>query len=124
MNLGLGKQESALLLTLLIEMPVAYGLVRFLPWWRMDGGRGAWDAAWSAAVASLITHSFAWRLAVFWTQKLGFWHSFWMVEAAVVMVEAMVMGWILRLPWWQAFLLSLLVNGVSAGIGLLIEGGL
>lgn len=107
-----GVQSMALFLTLLMEVPV---ILFFARRWGVSGKR----AFWAGVAMSSITHPIAWRAAdVFYTET-G-WLLVWgLIEASVVVVEAMLMRWWLRVSWRRAALLSLLANGFTALVGLL-----
>jgi hypothetical protein len=57
-------------------------------------------------------------LALFTYQNLL--PNFWLVEAAVVMVESVIIALLFRLPYRRAFLLALLANAFSAFAGVLL----
>lgn len=107
-----GVQSMALFLTLLMEVPV---ILFFARRWGLSGKR----AFWAGVAMSSITHPIAWEAAdVFYTET-G-WLLVWgLIEASVVVVEAMLMRWWLRVTWRRAALLSMLANGFTALVGLL-----
>lgn len=102
---------TAFLLTQAIEMPI-YGLGT------RDSGL---SVAWRVAVgfgASALTHPIVWFvLRELLEARLGFWAYFAVAETFAVVVEALYLRWFeVRRPW----ALSLVANGTSASVGLLL----
>lgn len=96
---------TAFLLTVSIELPVVLLLAPAARRRR---------AAGDACAANLLTHPCAWWAVL----SLG--ASWWLVEAAVAFVEAVVYRTSTGLSWPRAALTSLLANGVTATIGALL----
>ncbi|MCB9688719.1 MAG: hypothetical protein H6738_18815 [Alphaproteobacteria bacterium] len=102
---------TAFLLTQAIEMPIY-----------LFGSRGSdLPVPWRVAVAfgaSALTHPIVWFvLRDLLEARLGFWAYFAIAETFAVVVEALYLRWFeLRRP----LLWSLLANGTSASVGLLI----
>jgi hypothetical protein len=111
-------QLTALLKTLVLESLVVLAVLRALGW--------APDRRWpslvaAACAASLLTHPFAWTLVVElrgWAP--GFWWRAVPVELGLTVAEGLFYVWMLRLRWWQGLLLSVLANGLSFGVGVLL----
>lgn len=103
-------QLQAYLLTLLLELPVALALACV---WGLPLPR----ASLATLLASSLTHPLAWQTALILVTMRLWWLVWLLVEAGVVLVEALVFGWVLRVPWRRALWLSFLVNAVSASAG-------
>ena len=103
-------QLQAYLLTLLLELPVAFVVVRV---WGLSLTR----AVLAALLASSLTHPLAWQTALMLVTMRPWWLVWLLIEAGVVVVEALVFRRLLRLPWSRALWLSFLVNAVSASAG-------
>ena len=103
----------AFLLGQAVEMPiylVAFGRPGVPPhplWMKLAAGFGA----------TALTHPFAWMAMGRLIPQLGFWPAVVLVEAAVVLVEAVYLRlWSVRwAPLW-----ALLANGASFAAGLLL----
>ena len=102
-------EAEAMIWTYAIELPVTL-LAGWL--WRCRWQRGLV----SGLLASGLTHPLAWTLAQAWPAET-FLQGFFIIEAGVVLVETVVLRFGMRLGWGQAFCLSLLANGLSAGAG-------
>ncbi|MCA9493541.1 MAG: hypothetical protein KC621_26600 [Myxococcales bacterium] len=102
---------TAFLLTQLVEMPI-YAI----------GTRDSeLSVPWRVAVAfgaSALTHPIVWFvLRDLLEQRLGFWAYFAIAETFAVLVEALYLRWFeIR----RALLWSLVANGTSASVGLLL----
>ena len=94
----------ALLLTISLEYLV------YLAMLRKDPGK----LLLYAALVSTATEP----LALFTYQNIL--SDFWTIEAAVVLVESLLIWKLFPLPYRRALLLSLLANGFSALVGVLI----
>lgn len=92
---------AAFLLTLAVELP----LVALLA----PAGRRR-PTALDAAAANLLTHPLAW----YSVRELG--ASWWLVEGAVVSVEALVYIGCTRLPAGRAWLMAAIANAVTAAL--------
>ncbi|MEZ6002834.1 MAG: hypothetical protein R3F17_13305 [Planctomycetota bacterium] len=90
----------ALLLTIGIELPIAWAL-----------SRKQVPRDWMPAVVcvNLLTQPTAFLLV----HPVGFWP----LELAVFAVEAALYSWILDISWHRAISVSLLANGATAAIG-------
>lgn len=105
-------------LTLACELPLALG------WMRLPAPAGALSAALPSAArvllvsacASLLTHPFAWRVALA-LPPAQYREGLVGLELGVVAVEAVVYRTGLRLGWRRALGLSLAANAFSAGVG-------
>lgn len=103
---------AALAMTLAVEAPL-------VTW----AGR-RWQRPWPRALLagllpSLLTHPLAWRA---W-ERLGpqdYLQGVAIIEAAVWLVEALVLKLVLRLRWRQALLLSFAANAASFAAGWII----
>ena len=107
---------EALALSMLIEVPVAWLAARAAGW----TGRGPGHVAAAAAVATAVTHPQLWAAALLLYPQAPYWLTLLGLEALVVLVEGLLIGWIAGLRIGQAMLISLLANSVSllAGLGL------
>ncbi len=111
-------EPEALLLSIAVEAPVAYVMVRA----RAMPGRGAWHAALAAAIATMATHPHLWALALLLYQRLGYWPGAIVAEVLVVAVEAVILAWSAGLSPRHALVASTAANGASVGVGLLLSG--
>lgn len=110
-------QIQATALSVLMEAPVALGLVYGLaPQLR----RRLPAVVAVAAAATLVTHPFAWALSIQLTPLLGYVPAVFVVEAAVVAVEAAFYRRFLGLGRGHALLVSTLANATSVAGGYLI----
>lgn len=101
---------GAFALTLACEIPVVFMLARHLPARRVVP---------VAAGASCLTHPLAWRIAMLLTPdvyRLGVA----LIEAGVVVVEAIWYRCWLRLSFGRAVGISLLANAASVSVGWLL----
>lgn len=103
-------QLKAYLLTLLLELPVALALARV---WDLPLPR----VGMTTLLASSLTHPLAWQTALMLVTMRPWWLVWLLIEAGVVVMEALVFRRLLRLPWSRALWLSFLVNAVSASAG-------
>lgn len=95
----------AFLLTVSFELPIVLLLA--------PRGRRA-RAAGDACAANLLTHPCAWWAVLSAGAPWG------LVEAAVLVVEAMVYRTVTGLRWPRAVATALLANGVTAAIGAML----
>ncbi|MES2681905.1 MAG: hypothetical protein V4650_00150 [Pseudomonadota bacterium] len=103
------SQNEALVLTLLIELPVVFAV------WEINKKR-FFRAGMAGLLATGLTHPLAWSLA----SRLGaqdYLHGFYLIEIAVVAVEAIVIGYVMPCSWRVAIGTSVLANGLSASVG-------
>ncbi len=103
--------------TLLVETPVY--------WLALRRALGLWGALSTSLLVNLVTHPLAWSAVT------GGWHPwpwfFLAVEAGVTLVEALLVFAVGRtrlcrrdIPIKEALAISVVANGLSAGIGLLV----
>lgn len=106
-------QTTAFVLTLLIEVPIAVALLA-----GAGKARGRWGTVvLVAAAASLVTHPLL-CLAPVSTRAPA---TLWLAEGLITLVEAGIYKVSLGLPVRLALLVSLIANGASVGIGLLLH---
>jgi hypothetical protein len=110
------SELQALLLSAAIEAPIAWLVVRLSRW----PSRGPLHAALAAAVATAVTHPQLWAAVLWLTPRFGWAPVTLAGEAAVVVVEGLLMAWMAGLRLRHAMLLSLLTNSASFAIGLLL----
>lgn len=110
-------QLLALALTLSLEIPMAL-LVRR---WRKIADP-AWRFALVAASTSLISHPLVWPLVTTWLQPAPFWQRTLVGEPIAVAIETLIYWKLTSATLRQAFLMALLANAVSFGVGLLVGG--
>jgi hypothetical protein len=110
------SQTTALLLTLLIEVPIVVGIARLRRW--LPGGLGL--LALVAVGATLMTHPLLWM----WQAQLGGMTGIVLAEVAIALVEGVAYAWGAGLGWWRGLVVSLVANGASFGTGLLLAGAL
>jgi hypothetical protein len=110
------SEFEALLLSALIEAPIAWLIVR----WRAWPCRGAGHAALAAAFATACTHPQLWAGVNFLAPKIGYDPAVAIGETAVVIVEAGIIGWSIKLSPIRALSLSLATNTASFGFGLIL----
>jgi hypothetical protein len=106
-------QPVALLLTIAIETPLAFALVRRLGW-----GAG-WRAAAAAAVGVAATHFFAWAAILQLETATPYLAAVGFVETGVVLVKIGVYRALVPLRWRRALVLARIVNSVATATGLL-----
>lgn len=105
------QQLVALALTLVVEVPAALVVAHWRRWpWRR--------ALLGALAASLLTHPVAWSLAPYLPPD-DYLQGWLLLEAAVCVAEAVVLGLFLRLRVLPALALALGLNASSAGVGVL-----
>ena len=110
------SEFEALLLSSVIEAPVALLIVR----WRAWPCRGAGHAALAAVVATACTHPHLWAGVNALAPRIGYDPAVAIGETAVVIVEAGIIGWAIALSSLRAFWLSLATNAASFGFGLFL----
>ena len=101
---------DAFILTLACELPVVLLTTRPLP---------AVRVLLVATAANLLTHPLAWRLSMMLLPE-DYKMGAALIEAGVVIVEALWYRWWLRLGVGRAFGVSLLANAASALTGWLL----
>ena len=107
------SQVTAMLASIVIEAAVALLLMAALRW------PGALRAAAAAALATLLSHPFAWVGAKALIGPLGYAPAVIAVEAMVIVLESTVYRWLVPLPWRRALLVSAAANLASTACGLL-----
>lgn len=110
------SEFAALLLSALIEAPIAFLVVRLARW----PSRGALHVAAASAVATAVTHPQLWAAALWAYPRFPYWPSLIALEAAVVLVEGGLIAWMARLRLDRAMLVSLVANGGSFLAGLVL----
>jgi hypothetical protein len=103
-------QTSALLLTLLIEIPIVVGVCKMGRWARGE----LLQVALVSAGASLLTHPLLWMAA----EHVGTLPALLVAETLIVLLEGVVYAWAAGLGLWRGQLVSLVANGASLGVGL------
>ena len=106
------SQTTALLLTLLIEVPIVVGIARLRRW--LPGGLGL--LALVAVGATLMTHPLLWM----GQQHLGGLTGIVLAEVAIACAEGATYALAAGLGWRRGLAVSFLANGASFGAGLLI----
>ena len=108
-------QGLALLLSLTVEVPAAAIFVFRRGW----GSRVR--AAGAALIGTLATHWLAWWLALTFINSTDYTLVFLGIETAVVLAEAVVYRFLIPLTLARALSTSLVANGCSATLGLLLS---
>jgi hypothetical protein len=111
-------EAGALVLSAAIEAPIAYAAVRLMRW----PGRGPLHAAMASAVATAVTHPQLWAAAVWAYPHFPYWPSLIVLEAAVIVVEGLLIAWMAGLAPPRALLVSAIANTVSCLAGLWLSG--
>ena len=106
----------ALAISAAVEAPVAAAIVFYTRW----QSRGALHVGLAAAVATAVTHPQLWEAALWAYPRFGFWPSVIVLEALVVLVEALLIAWMAALALHRALIVSLAANIASCAAGLLI----
>jgi hypothetical protein len=83
--------------------------------------RGALYVAASSAAATAITHPQLWALALWAYERYPYWPSVLTLEAAVVVIEGLLIAWMAMLRLDRAMLVSLAANSGSLTLGLWLE---
>jgi hypothetical protein len=106
-------QTAALVFSIAIEAVIGFTLIRMLGW-----GSGL-NAAFAAAIGTLITHPIAWVLIPRLVTALGYAGAVALVEAGVVLAESIAYRLIVKLSWRRSLIASLVANTASTAAGLL-----
>ncbi len=106
-------QWEALALTLALEVPVALAIA-----WFAGLRDKMWRTAAVSVAASLITHPFAWYLAIHTQNMWPFWPRAALIETGVTLIEAVVYAKGLPTRWTLATVMSVAANGFSFFVGL------
>ena len=93
------------LLTLVIELPIV--LLYFRKQWKQ------------ALVVGFLLNLFTWPLLHVFLFETGI--NINLLEILIAITEGVGYFLLMRCKWWKAFLLSFFVNGLSYGIGILIN---
>lgn len=109
-------ETAALFLSIFVECSVALLLVWFARW----PNRGMAFILIAPAAATLLTHPALWRAALWAYPKFGYWPSALVLEAAVILIEGVVILGITRLAPRQAILVSFVANSASVLAGWLV----
>lgn len=111
-------QGVALLLSLLFELPLVFGLVALGRW----VPRARWGRLLLVGVAAtLVTHPFAWHgFGLLRELVPPYWWRAALIEGGVAVVEGLIYAAFLGLRWWRGQLLGWAANGFSYGLGLVI----
>jgi hypothetical protein len=99
-----------------VEAPVAALIVYAARW----PCRGALHVGLAAAVATAATHPQLWEAVNWATPRFGYWPSVTVLEALVVVAEALLILWMAKLALHRALTVSLIANISSCAVGLLI----
>ena len=112
----MSRQFDALLISIVMEVPLAMGLAMGLAWVE----RAAWSRLFLVAISTtLLTHPFAWwgyrglRTDLTWEH----WPAFILVEVLVSLIEAVMYWRLARLTLSNAVTVAVLVNAASALFG-------
>ena len=109
-------QIEAMALSAAIEGPVAYALVRLLGW----PCRGPAHVAAAVMVATAASHPLLWEGALWLYGRIGYGPGLLLAESLVVAGEAAVAAWAARLAPAHALTVSVIANGASVLVGLLL----
>lgn len=101
----------ALLLSLATEAPIAAAVVAIVGWCRPA------RAAAAAIIGTLLTHRLAWEAVLVATDHMAWAAAVLLVEAAVVIAEAIVYRVMTGLSIPRALLVSVLANAGSTALG-------
>lgn len=109
-------QLQAMLASMAIEAPVAYGLAAWARW----PCRGPLHVAIAATLATAATHPQLWYAVEHLASYADYWRVALLAEACVVLVEAAILAWAGGLALLPALAVSASANGASAAIGVLL----
>ena len=70
--------------------------------------------------ATAVTHPHLWAAVLWLAPRFGWQPVTYAAEAAVVLVEGLLIAWMAGMKPAQAMLVSLLANGASLAVGLLL----
>jgi hypothetical protein len=85
----------------------------------LSAGRAWWRGTLAAVLGSLVSHPIVWAAFFAWRAEYSYWTLFAGLEAFAVLSETPFYRFLAKVSWPVAFALSLTVNAISAGIGLL-----
>jgi hypothetical protein len=106
-------QLEAFTYTLALELPIVLAMGKY---WGVHPLR----SLPAGLIANCISHPVAWSIAIHMSSPTFHQYGWHVIEAGVCVFEAAALGWMMRLHFGQAILISLLANGVSAIVGRLI----
>jgi hypothetical protein len=107
-------EAEAMLISAAIEGPIAFALAWGAKW----PSRGALHVGVAAMAATAITHPQMWAAALWAYARFPYWPSILTIEAAVVVVEAVLVAWMARLALSRVAVVSLVANSASFLFGL------
>src|ERR1700722_14080143 len=107
---------EALVLSEAIEAPLAFFPVRFPGW----PSRGPVHVAAAIMLAPAVTHPQLWTASLWLYSRIGYWPTVGCTEAAVIVVEAAIIGWVAGLSPTRALIVSGIANLASALTGLVL----
>ncbi len=110
------SETQALLISMVIEGPVAFALVTLAGW----PSRGPAHVGAASMIATAVTHPQMWSLAIWSYGRFPYWPAILTIEALVVVVEAALIAWMARLTPARAGVVSLAANSASFLFGLLL----
>ncbi|HZC15664.1 MAG TPA: hypothetical protein VE309_02780 [Caulobacteraceae bacterium] len=111
-------EAEALLISMAIEGPIAFSIVRLTRW----PCRGALHAGLASAAATAVTHPQLWSAAIWAYPRFPYWPSIIVLEALVILAEGLLIAWMATLALPRAMVVSLIANTASCVAGLLIGG--
>lgn len=111
-------EAKALIISMAIEGPIAFSIVRLTKW----PCRGALHVGLASAVATAVTHPQLWSAALWAFSRFPYWPSIVVLEALVILTEGLLIAWMAGLALHRAMLVSLIANSASCLAGLLIAG--
>lgn len=111
-------EAEALLISVAIEGPIAFSIVRLARW----PCRGALHAGLASAVATAVTHPQVWSAAFWAYPRFPYWPGIVVLEALVILAEGLMIAWMAMLALPRAVVVSLIANAASFLAGFLIAG--
>jgi len=111
------NELTARIITCVIEAPIAYMFIKSQGW----PCRGPGHAALAAVVGTCLLHPPAWDMFLYLRHMhWNYWEALIPVEALVYLTKALLIGWMIELPFKRAIILSTMENTASAGFGVII----
>lgn len=110
-------QAQALLLSLLLELPVALALCAA---WGPGAHGGLRRVALTGLAATLLTHPFAWTALPALHAHLPLWARSLLVEGGVAVIEGLLYSRLGGLSAGRGQLVGWIANALSYGVGLII----
>jgi hypothetical protein len=108
---------EAMLLSVVIEGPIAFLIARFTRW----PCRGPLHVAFAASLATAATHPQLWAATLWLAPRFGYEPTVATMEAAVILIEAMIIAWASGLSPMRALVVSVATNATSFAAGLLLS---